>query len=108
MLLAASGAAFTTIVVAQLANGFICRSTVHTPWRLGWTTNRLLVWAVLAELVVVALFLFVPVVARAMGHAPPTVAGWAVAALAAPVMLSVDALWKRRGAGGSTPAAGPR
>lgn len=108
VLLAASGAAFATIVAAQLTNAFVCRSTVHPPWRLGWTTNRPLVWAVLAELVVVALFLFVPVVARAMGHAPPTAAGWAVAALAVPVMLSVDALWKRRGASGPIPAAGPR
>ena len=46
VLYAASGAAFTSVVVGQMANAFAGRSTTHWPGRLGWTTNRLLLWAV--------------------------------------------------------------
>ena len=50
-LLAASGAAFATVVLAQIANAFACRSATHPPGRLGWWSNRFLVWAVAVELV---------------------------------------------------------
>jgi magnesium-transporting ATPase (P-type) len=95
-LLAASGAAFTAVVIGQAANGFACRSTTTWPGSLGWTTNRLLLVGVAAELVLLAGFLFIPPVAILLGQAPPTVIGWAVAATAAPAVLLADALWKRR------------
>ena len=41
-LLAASGAAFMTVVIAQTANAFACRSASRWPGALGWFTNRLL------------------------------------------------------------------
>ncbi|MFZ4519347.1 MAG: cation-translocating P-type ATPase [Microthrixaceae bacterium] len=94
VLLTASGAAFATIVAAQLTNAFVCRSSLRFPWQLGWTSNPYLVWAVLAEVLLVGALLFVPVIASAMGQAPPTAWGWSVVVLAVPVMLAVDALWK--------------
>ena len=75
--LAASGAAFAAIVLAQLTNAFLCRSGSLWPGALGWTTNHLLLWAVGAELVITASFLFVPPVAAAMDQAPPTRVGLA-------------------------------
>jgi magnesium-transporting ATPase (P-type) len=116
-LLAASGAAFSAVVLGQVANAFACRSTVAPPWRLGWTTNRLLLGAVVAELAMLAGFLFVPRVADLLDHAPPTVAGFAVALLAVPALLAADATHKavarraRRAAGrpfgsGGRPLAG--
>jgi calcium-translocating P-type ATPase len=95
---AASGAAFATIVVGQLTNAFACRSTVRPAWRIGWFRNRLLLAAVAIEAVVVALFLFVPPVADALEHGPPTALGWAVAAAACPAVLLADAAdkWFRR------------
>ncbi len=79
------------------------------PGALGWTTNHLLLWAVGAELVITASFLFVPPVAAAMDQAPPTVWGWLVAVSSIPVMLAVDAGEKaihrrRRSRDGSTAA----
>ncbi|HSO89746.1 MAG TPA: cation-transporting P-type ATPase, partial [Arthrobacter sp.] len=67
VLMAASGAAFTTVVLAQLANAFACRSASVPPWQLGWFTNRLLVWAVLAELGLLAVFLFLGPLATLLG-----------------------------------------
>jgi len=94
MLMAASGAAFTTVVLAQLANAFACRSATSPPWRLGWFTNRLLLWAVLAELGLLAVFLFLGPLAALLGHAPPTPGGLAVALAAIPAVLIADWLYK--------------
>ena len=95
VLLAASGAAFSAVVLGQMANAFACRSTTRWPGSLGWTTNPLLLGAVVVELLALAGFLFIPLVASLLGHAPPPLWGWAVAALAAPAVLVADAAHKR-------------
>ena len=97
-LLAASGAAFTAVVLGQVGNAFACRSATLPPWRLGWGSNRLLVAAVAVEVGMLGGFLLVGPVARVLEHRPPPVEGFAVAVLAAPVVLGVDALqkWTRR------------
>ncbi|MFD5277986.1 cation-translocating P-type ATPase [Pseudarthrobacter sp. NPDC058362] len=94
LLLAASGAAFTAVVLGQLANAFACRSATVPPWRQGWRTNPLLVWAVGAELVVLAVCLYVPQVAGLLGQAPPPLAGMLVAAGAVPAVLLADWIHK--------------
>jgi magnesium-transporting ATPase (P-type) len=94
-LLAASGAAFAAVVIGQCANAFACRSATRWPGRLGWGTNRFLVGAVAVEVVLLAGFLGIPAVARVLDHAPPSLAGWAVALLAAPAVLAADAGHKR-------------
>jgi len=93
-LAAASGAAFAAVVFGQLANAFACRSASVAPWRLGWRSNRLLLWAVGIELAVLVFFLAVPPVARLLDHAIPPLAGLATAAVAAPLVLAVDRLHK--------------
>lgn len=90
-LMAASGAAFMTVVLAQTANAFACRSSTKWPGALGWTTNRLLVVAVLVELAFSLLVLWWPAVADILGHANPPLAGWAVALASMPILIAVDA-----------------
>jgi calcium-translocating P-type ATPase len=94
LLMAASGAAFTAVVLGQLANAFACRSATVPPWKLGWVTNRLLVWAVLAELAVLAVCLYVPYLASLLGQAPPGPMGFLLAALAVPAVLAADWIHK--------------
>jgi len=94
LLMAASGAAFTAVVLGQLANAFACRSATVPPWKLGWGTNRLLVWAVLAELAILAVCLYIPYLATLLGQAPPTPAGFLLALLAAPAVLLADWIHK--------------
>jgi magnesium-transporting ATPase (P-type) len=94
-LMVASGAAFTAVVLGQFANAFACRSEHVWPGALGWTTNRLLLLAVAVELIVLAVFLWVPAVADLLGQAPPNAAGWAVAVTAIPAVLGADAAAKR-------------
>ncbi|WP_275779236.1 cation-transporting P-type ATPase [Paenarthrobacter sp. Y-19] len=95
VLMPASGAAFAAVVLGQLATAFACRSATAPPWKQGWFTNRLLLWAVGAELAALALFIFVPAVATILGQAPPPPIGWIVALMAVPGVLAVDWLYKR-------------
>lgn len=95
VLAAASGAAFTTVVLAQLANAFACRSESVPPWRLGWGSNRMLLWAVVVELAALVAFLAIPPVAAMLGQAPPTTIGLLAAVLAMPAVLAADYLYKK-------------
>ena len=93
-LMAASGAAFMTVVFAQTANAFACRSSTRWPGELGWTTNRLLIPAASVEVVFSLVVLLVPALALLLGQAAPPLSGWLVALGAAGVLLGVDALDK--------------
>jgi hypothetical protein len=79
-----------------MANAFACRSASVSPGRLGWTTNRLLLSAVGAELVALATFVLVPSVADLLEHTMPPLAAVAVALSTAPAVLAADALHKAR------------
>ncbi|HEX6232706.1 MAG TPA: cation-transporting P-type ATPase [Jiangellaceae bacterium] len=96
--LAASGAAFIAVVIAQTANAFACRSSTITPQALGWTGNRLLLWAVSIELAIAIGLLYVDPVAGILGHTNPPLAGWLVAVGGAVAVMLVDRLdkWRRR------------
>jgi magnesium-transporting ATPase (P-type) len=93
---AASGAAFMTVVIAQAANTFACRSSTRWAGAVGWTTNPLLLMGKSVELLFSFLVLFVPFLADELDHAPPPPAGWIVAILSAGVLIAVDAAAKRR------------
>jgi magnesium-transporting ATPase (P-type) len=94
-LMAASGAAFMTVVIAQTANAFACRSSTRWPGELGWTTNRLVIPAATIELAFSLVVLLVTPIALVLGHAKPPAVGWAVALSSAFVVLAVDAMDKR-------------
>jgi magnesium-transporting ATPase (P-type) len=94
-LLAASGAAFTAVVAGQMANAFACRSASLWPGRLGWSSNPFLVLALFFEAAMLIGFLYIPPLAKILGHAPPNTAGYFVALLAIPAVLAVDAIQKR-------------
>ncbi|MFN0090619.1 MAG: cation-translocating P-type ATPase [Acidimicrobiales bacterium] len=93
---AASGAAFITVVLAQGANAFACRSATHWPGALGWRSNRLLPPAVATGLAISLVMLLAPPLARELGQANPPLAGWLVALSAPAAILGLDALDKAR------------
>jgi magnesium-transporting ATPase (P-type) len=94
----ASGAAFITVVLAQGANAFACRSGRWPPWRIGWFTNRLLPPAVAVGTVLGLATLVIPPVAAAFTQAVPPWPGWLIACSAPVILLGVDAglKWSRR------------
>lgn len=93
---AASGAAFMTVVLAQTANAFACRSSTRWPGALGWTTNRLLLPAVCLALALSLLMLFVEPIADELGQRSPPLAGWVVAVLSVGAVFTADVADKRR------------
>ncbi|MBM4665784.1 HAD-IC family P-type ATPase [Rhodococcus hoagii] len=94
-LVTASGAAFTAVVLGQIANAFACRSATRPVWQLGWFGNRMLVWAVVAEFVILIGLLTIGPVAAVLGQSPPSTAGWTIAVAGMPVLLAVD-YWSKR------------
>ncbi|SFE86225.1 cation-translocating P-type ATPase [Blastococcus tunisiensis] len=94
LLATASGAAFTAVVLGQLANAFACRSGTRPAWRLDWRSNRLLLGAVAIEVLVLAAMLLAPPVADLLGMSPPPLLGLLVAAAAIPAVLAADGLHK--------------
>jgi magnesium-transporting ATPase (P-type) len=97
---AASGAAFMTVVIAQTANAFACRSSSRWPGALGWTTNRLLIPAAGIEVAFSLVVLLVGPIADELGQANPPLIGWLVALASAGALLAVDAIdkqWRRVG-----------
>lgn len=107
-LMAASGAAFMTVVFAQTANAFACRSSTKWPGARGWFTNRLLVVGAAIELAFSLTVLWWPSVADILGQASPPLAGWAVALASMPILLAVDALDKHLRARRLRPHTRPR
>jgi magnesium-transporting ATPase (P-type) len=93
----ASGGAFFAVIAGQAANVFACRSSVHPAWyRL--TANRFVVGAAVAALLAGVAAIAIPPLADVLDHAAPPLLGWVGALLAAPALVTVDALhkWVRR------------
>jgi P-type Ca2+ transporter type 2C len=81
-----SGMVWAAIVLAQVGNGFECRSTPASPFQIGFFSNRLLLAAIGVELVALMAFLYVPGISHLLGQEALTARQW-VPVLAAPVLL---------------------
>jgi magnesium-transporting ATPase (P-type) len=90
----ASGSAFAAIALGQMANAFACRSETQPVWRQGLGTNRLLIGAVVAELILLGIFLGFPQLAQLLGGSWPTTLGWVLALCAVPIVVAIDATYK--------------
>ena len=90
----ASGSAFAAIALRHLLNAFACRSETQPVWRQRLGSNRLLIGAVAAELVLLGVFLCVRALARLLGGSWPSTLGWALAFCAVPIVIIVDASHK--------------
>ena len=95
-LMAASGAAFMAVVVGQCANAFACRSSTRWVGAIPLSSNRLILWAVAAEVAALVVFLAYPPLADLLDQTVPIPAGAAVAMLAIPAVIGADTLHKWR------------
>lgn len=91
----ASGTAFAAVVFGQMGNALACRSESRWPGALGWTTNRLLIFAISVELSMLLVFLEFRPLAKILGQAAPNKSGFIAALFAAPAVLLADTLYKK-------------
>jgi magnesium-transporting ATPase (P-type) len=81
---------FAAIVVQQMANAFACRSTPASLFAIGPLSNRLLVLAVVAELVTLLVFVYVEPVADLLGMQPLDLEQWWPVLLTPFVLLAAE------------------
>ncbi|MBZ5520647.1 MAG: cation-transporting P-type ATPase [Acidobacteriia bacterium] len=91
---AASGAAFTAVVLGQMATALACRSTTRWVGALGWSSNPLLLFAIGMESLALVVFLSFKPIAHMLGQSVPTLIGLLVALTAIPAILFADLVHK--------------
>jgi hypothetical protein len=82
-----------------MANAFACRSATVPAWRVPLTTNKLILAAVAAELVLLVAFVGIPWLAGLLGGSWPSPVGWSLAAASAVLLVLADGAhkhWRRR------------
>jgi len=78
------------IIVAQIANVFLCRSETRSALRLGLLTNPLILGGILGEVLLILAIVYLPVGHRVFGTAPIPPAAWLVAAACAIGMFGLE------------------
>ncbi|WP_407280235.1 cation-transporting P-type ATPase [Aromatoleum evansii] len=99
--LEATTACLATIVVMQVANLFLCRNARQAAWPLGLGANRLLLWGLGFELVLIAAIVYLPVGNAIFGTAPLDATTWIWMLPLALAMVALEEgrkAWLRRGA----------
>ena len=90
----ATTACLACIVCVQIGNGFACRSNRESIFKIGFTTNRFYLWAILSEVAIINLFIFVPPFNRVFALKPLGWNVWAFMIIWAPIILFASELRK--------------
>lgn len=73
--------AFTTMVILELLYSFYSRSDRLPGWKLGLTTNKYLIWAVISSFLLQVLIVYTPGISGAFGTFPLNLTDWGFIAL---------------------------
>jgi potassium/sodium efflux P-type ATPase len=78
------------IVASQIGNVFACRTDRASVFQAGFFANRLVLWGILAEVVLLSFLIYTPFLARIFGLAPLSLREWALLAVFPPAMLMME------------------
>jgi Ca2+-transporting ATPase len=95
----ARGTAFTALVWSQLVHAMNCRSQTYSIWRLGLTTNRALLGAIVIPALLQVAVISLPILEPIFRTAPLTAFNWTLAGLAglAPLAgVELEKAWRNR------------
>ncbi|QUX26064.1 cation-transporting P-type ATPase [Nocardiopsis sp. MT53] len=95
LLTTASGTAFATVVLGQMAVALACRSESTPVVSLSPRTNPMLGWAIATGIISLGIFLVVPPFPALLGGTLPPPLGWAAAVCAVPALVLADLVHKR-------------
>ena len=87
------------IVACQIGNAFACRSSHQASWRLGLSSNRLLLIGIMVEVALLLLLIYAPPLQSVFGLAPLGIEHWLLLAAFGPLLLVCEvgrkAVWRR-------------
>lgn len=89
---------FAGIVMMQIANVYACRTEVKSALSMGLTSNSLVVWGILFELLFLILLIHMPFLSRIFNVVPLGIAEWGYLLIALLIVFAVEELrkWSRR------------
>jgi magnesium-transporting ATPase (P-type) len=90
----ATTACHHTIVTTQMGNGFACRTERESIFKVGFTTNRFYLWALLSEVLLLFVFIYVPPFPGFFGFEPVSGWVWLFMYACAPACLVADEIRK--------------
>lgn len=82
------------IVACQVGNAFACRSDSESIWRLGFTTNRMLIAGIATEISLLLILIYASPLQRMFGLAPLAPVHWLLLLTFAPLLLLFEELRK--------------
>jgi len=90
----ATTACHHTIVTTQMGNGFACRTERESIFKVGFTSNKFYLWAMLSEIAILLIFIYVPPFPNFFGFAPISGWVWIFMFAVAPTPLIADEIRK--------------
>ena len=83
------------VMTTQIGNGFAQRTNVQSIFKVGFFSNTFLLWGILTEVVMFALLVYVPSLAKVFHHGPINLwPDWAFLLMLAPTLLIADEIRK--------------
>jgi len=88
--LTATTMTLAAIVASQVGNVFACRTERESVFRAGLFNNKLVLWGIATELVIITCLIYTPFLHRIFGLAPLAVKEWAFLLIFPPVLLLME------------------
>jgi P-type Ca2+ transporter type 2C len=82
------------VVTTQIGNGFAQRTNVQSIFKVGFFSNKYMLWGIGAELIIFSMLVYIPALAKVFHHGPINVMNWGFLLLLAPTLLIADELRK--------------
>jgi magnesium-transporting ATPase (P-type) len=92
--LTATTVTFAGIVMGQIGNAFAWRSERQSIFKLGFLSNRLLLWCILVEIGLMLLLIYVPPFSQIFEMSPPLFEHWILIATFGAILLLLEELRK--------------
>jgi Ca2+-transporting ATPase len=83
------------IVASQIGNVFACRTERESVFRAGLFANKLVLWGIVTELVIIMVLIYTPALQKIFGLAPLAFKEWTFLFVFAPVLLLMEEARKR-------------
>ncbi len=92
--LQATTMSLAAIIMTQIGNAFACKTNFESVFKVGFFRNKLLLWGILTEIVLVNILIYVPHLNRAFNNAPIGITDWLILIAFIPSVLIVEELRK--------------